>query len=213
MRDSFILYTECVEQIGMLSREQRGDLLTAIYAYETEQLLPEMDTLTAMVFSIIRQKLDRDGEKYDRKCRKNAENINKRWNTNVYDRNEKDTTVYDRINSYGDNEPDPDNDPDCENEDEHEPTAKEKKPTAQKRKAEEYDPNPAVNDAVREFVRHRRALKRPMTDKAVQLFMTRLRKMARSPDEQIELINTAIERGWQTVYEPGKKDTIDWSKV
>lgn len=41
-----------------------------------------------------------------------------------------------------------------------------------------------------------------MTDKAIELFVGKLNKLAPGDnDKQIRLINTAIEHGWQSVYE------------
>ena len=39
-----------------------------------------------------------------------------------------------------------------------------------------------------------------MTDKAIALFVRHLQGMTDNVQDQIDLINTAIERGWQTVY-------------
>ena len=45
-RDSFVLYTEYMEQVNLLSIEQRGVLLTAIFSYAADAELPEMDGIT-----------------------------------------------------------------------------------------------------------------------------------------------------------------------
>lgn len=63
-KSSFVLYTGYIEQIEILSREQRGDLLTAIFYYTSGRELPEMDGMTKMAFSFIKTRLDKDGEKY-----------------------------------------------------------------------------------------------------------------------------------------------------
>lgn len=63
-KSSFVLYTEYIEQIEILSREQRGDLLTAIFYYAAGRELPDMDGMTKMAFSFIRSQLDKDSEKY-----------------------------------------------------------------------------------------------------------------------------------------------------
>ena len=77
-----------------------------------------------------------------------------------------------------------------------------------------YDPDPEVNEAVKQFVRHRRILKKPMTDYAVDRFLAKLRGLSGDPTEQVRLINNAIEHGWQTVYEDKKPEgKIDWSAV
>ncbi len=53
--------------------------------------------------------------------------------------------------------------------------------------------------AIDEFIKHRKQLKKPMTQKAVELFKKELNKFG-SDEERIEAINTAILKGWQTVY-------------
>ena len=63
-KTSFVLYTDYLEQIEMLSREQRGDLITAIFYHVSGMEIPELDGMTNMAFSFIRSRLDRDGEKY-----------------------------------------------------------------------------------------------------------------------------------------------------
>lgn len=65
-----------------------------------------------------------------------------------------------------------------------------------------YADDPRLDDAIKDFIDHRKKLKKPMTDRAIDLFINRLNKITIDPDEQVSLINTAIERGWQTVYEP-----------
>lgn len=65
-----------------------------------------------------------------------------------------------------------------------------------------YAEDPELDQAIRDFIEHRNKLKRPMTDHAVDLLIGKLNKITLDPVEQIALINTAIEHGWQTVYEP-----------
>lgn len=72
-KTSFVLYAEYMEHIELLSREQRGDLLTAIFAYASETDLPEMDGVTKMAFSFIKAQLDRDKEKYKQTVEKRRE--------------------------------------------------------------------------------------------------------------------------------------------
>lgn len=62
-----------------------------------------------------------------------------------------------------------------------------------------------LEEAIANFKDHRKKMRKPMTDKAVELFTARLNKLTTDPRRQIELINTAIERGWQTVYLPDRK--------
>lgn len=65
-KNSFVMYTDYQEQINLLSREQRGDLLTAIIAYAAGNPLPETDGITNMAFSFIKARMDKDNEKYQK---------------------------------------------------------------------------------------------------------------------------------------------------
>lgn len=73
-QDTFILRLDFFPQVKMLSLEQRGQLLTAIFAYSAGEELPDMDQVTRMCFGFIKASLDANAEKYQAKCAKNREN-------------------------------------------------------------------------------------------------------------------------------------------
>ena len=72
-RDSFVLYTEYMEQVNLLSIEQRGVLITAIFSYAADAELPEMDGITKMAFAFIKSRIDKDTEKYAKTIEKRKE--------------------------------------------------------------------------------------------------------------------------------------------
>lgn len=69
-KDSFILYDEYSAHIELLSMEQRGVLLTAIFVYRNGEEPPEMDNAAAMLFSVIKAQFERDNDKYQATCAK-----------------------------------------------------------------------------------------------------------------------------------------------
>lgn len=69
---SFVLYTEYLEHIALLTMEQRGLLFTAILTYVAGYDPPVMDGTTQMAFSFIRSRLDRDGAAYADKIKKRS---------------------------------------------------------------------------------------------------------------------------------------------
>ena len=83
----------------------------------------------------------------------------------------------------------------------------------EKEKEEKTKLDVAIND----FKKHRVKIKKPMTDKAVDLFVKELNKHASTDEEKIELIEIAILKGWQTVYPKennnSNKRTIDTSTL
>ncbi len=60
---SFILYQEYKKNISLLSQNQKGDLLDAIFAYNEGQEI-QLDPIVKMAFSFIKADLDRNNNKY-----------------------------------------------------------------------------------------------------------------------------------------------------
>lgn len=63
-----------------------------------------------------------------------------------------------------------------------------------------YHEDDDLNEAIKEFIKHRKALKKTMTDRAIELFINKLNKLSTDKDVQIAMINEAIEKGWMSVY-------------
>ena len=72
---SFIMYTESWSGIQLLSREQRGDLLTALMAFHgaDDCEMPEMDQATECVFAMLRPRLEANRKKYQETVEKRKE--------------------------------------------------------------------------------------------------------------------------------------------
>jgi DNA-binding transcriptional regulator YhcF (GntR family) len=64
----------------------------------------------------------------------------------------------------------------------------------------QYSDNKELDTAIKDFIEHRKKMRKPMTSKAVDLFIKRLKQLSISEQNQIQMVNTAIERGWMTVY-------------
>ena len=103
MNDSFILYTSDYQLIEGLTDEQLGQLTRALFIYARDGKIIKLEPVVRMAFSFIKDKIDRNQQKYQKKCERNRENIRKRWNksnTNNTKENERipnDTSVYERI--------------------------------------------------------------------------------------------------------------------
>ena len=79
--------------------------------------------------------------------------------------------------------------------------------------ATESESNNVFTAAIKDFKEHRKNLKKPMTEKAVEILKSKLETLApNDTQKQIDLLNTAILNGWQTVY-PDKDKTPDKPKV
>lgn len=131
MNDSFILYTSDYQLIEGLTDEQLGQLTRALFIYARDGEVINLEPVVRMAFVFIKDKIDRNQQKYQKKCERNRENIRKRWNksnTNNTKENERipnDTSVYERIpndttrylyDSDSDSDSDSDNDNDVSKE-------------------------------------------------------------------------------------------------
>lgn len=74
-KKSFIIRLENIEQFNMLTDEQCGKLLKAMCRYvDTGEVETFQDKIVSFAFSFLKGQIDRDTEKYEEMCTKNAEN-------------------------------------------------------------------------------------------------------------------------------------------
>lgn len=73
-RKSFVIYTASKEIVDMLNNEQSGILFKSILEYVTDGEPLEMDGMTKIVFTTIKNYLDKDFETYEAKCESNRIN-------------------------------------------------------------------------------------------------------------------------------------------
>ena len=101
MNDSFILYTSYYAIIEGLTDEQLGQLTRALFIYARDGEVINLEPVVRMAFSFIKDNIDRNADKYQKKCERNRENIRKRWEKkHTEDTTERsDTTEYERIPS------------------------------------------------------------------------------------------------------------------
>lgn len=87
----FIVYGNHEEILDRLTDEEAGKLLKAMTKYFNHGTEPKFDGALEFVWIPIRQQMDANAEKYEAKCQKNKESIQKYWdkvknNTNEYER-------------------------------------------------------------------------------------------------------------------------------
>ncbi len=196
-KDSFILYLEQKQIFEMLTDEEAGQLITAIFEYEDTGQTVTLDRSLQIAFLPIKNVLDRNKEKYEKVVERNKKNIEKRWNKE----DTKNTTGKNGIPKNTKNT-DNDNEHDNDNDNEHDNDKKEKN---KKRKTfdDVFSENHFSNDlenTIKDFIDMRKTIKKPMTTKALELLIRNLKKLTNLEDEQIAILNQSIEHGWQTVY-------------
>ena len=74
LNQSFVLYTNYYDILADLSNEKLGELFRAILEYKTTKKQPVVSVDLLVVFKFIKNQLDIDEEKYNRKRLKSSEN-------------------------------------------------------------------------------------------------------------------------------------------
>ena len=200
-KDSFILYLDQQEIFKMLTDEEAGQLIKAIFEYENTGKIISLEKSLQIAFIPIKSALDRNKEKYNKVVERNKKNIEKRWNKE----NTKNTTGKIGIpkdTKNTDNDSDNEHDSDSEHDNEYDMNKKEK---VKKRKTfddvfSENHFSKELENTIKDFIDMRYTIKKPMTTKALELLIKNLEKLTNLEEEKIAILNQSIEHGWQTVY-------------
>lgn len=81
----FCAYHSYLDSMEELNDTERGRLFTACLIYSKTGEAPQLRGNERFVFPTLKAQIDRDKAVYDSRCKKNSDNIRKRWNTDVYD--------------------------------------------------------------------------------------------------------------------------------
>ena len=81
----FCAYHSYLDSMEELNDTERGRLFTACLIYSKTGEAPQLRGNEKFVFPTLKAQIDRDKATYDSRCKKNSDNIRKRWNTDVYD--------------------------------------------------------------------------------------------------------------------------------
>lgn len=114
MKNSFIMFNNYKDFFDKLTNEEAGELIKAIIDYCNGEEVKELKSVRAdCYFTVIKQHLDSNTEKYEKTVERNKENVSKRWNkqnTTVSSGKNENTK-----NTDNDNDIDSDNDIDNNN--------------------------------------------------------------------------------------------------
>lgn len=73
-RESFILYSSWYDAIKLLTQEQKGELLDAIFNYHISGTTPEQSSTINLAFRFLKPAMDANISKYQAICEKNQQN-------------------------------------------------------------------------------------------------------------------------------------------
>lgn len=205
-KGSFVFYTEYREHLSMLPPEQVGELMFALMDYQETGEVPDLPkgSALAMCFSFIKARMDKDNSKYEEKCERNRSN-GKKGGRPIKEAEISETEANPTEPKKADNDNEYDNDSDNE-EYIHTPTkaracahAEVEKPR-KKSEPVKYSDDPELNDAIAEFVKFRKGIKKPMSDRAITLMMNKLESLSHDKHEQVQILNQSIMQGWTGLY-------------
>lgn len=213
-KKSFVFYTEYREHLEMLPPEQIGELMLALIDYQETGEVPDLPkgSALAMCFSFIKKRMDKDNTKYEEKCERNRSNGKKGGrptNQTVISETEKNPTEPRKADNENEYDSDNEYDNDCDNEEYiHTPekicaNAHTKKAVKSHKKPDPvvYSDVPELDEAIHEFIKFRKGMKKPMNDRAVTLMMNKLETLSHDKYEQVQILNQSIMQGWTGVYE------------
>ena len=193
-KQSFVLYRSWAVYLLALPDQQAAQLIKAICAAETGTDYAIDDPMLEIYFSsVVLPELQKNDERYERKRQNAIESARKR--TQAIESTRKRTQASESVHvsesvSVSDS---------VSVSESVSASEKEKKGAAHSA----YDSDPELNSAIKDFVDQRKKMRKPMTDRAIQLFRNRLDNLSKGDKAlKIQMIDTAIERGWQTVYPP-----------
>lgn len=75
-----------------------------------------------------------------------------------------------------------------------------------------YTTNLELINSLKEFLKMRKSIKKPMTDKAMKLLIIKLDKLGSNDNEKIEILNQSIFYSWQGIF-PLKNKLVEGEEV
>lgn len=206
MKDSFILFTSYAETVQYMTDVEAGKLFKMIFNHELgkdplDGMEDGVDTNTAYVaFTFIRRQLDTMNEKYEQSIEKQREagkkGAEKRWNKN------RDAIANDSTPLGSDRVPIGSDSTQLGSDSlyEYEYVYKKEKPSKEGKKKKAIE-DPVLAEAIKNYERHRKQMKAPLTDRALELAINKLEQMAPGDTAmKIKIIDQSIAMGWKGLF-------------
>lgn len=211
-KDSFVFYKSFYDAIKKIPDEYQLELYNAILSYSLEGLEPsDLSPIAEAMFILIKPNIDSSQKRYEtsvengkRGGRPKQETQDKpNQNPKETQRKPKDNLqeTQDEPNQNLNEDEDEDVDVNVDdNEDDNNEKEKNKKRKTFEDVFKEKSVSNNFKNTLKDFIDMRKTIKKPMTSKALELLINKVRKMSTIEQEQIDILNQSIERGWQTVY-------------
>ena len=184
-----IMYYDVLEQLEDFNDSDFRAIIEAIIKYDKDKIEPNFTGEKKLAFKFIKLSIDRNNEEYAIKCEKNRENIQKRWNKN--NTNEYDCIGTNTNDTYKDKDKDKDID-----------KVKKKKKEKEKTIDDLLKLQPIeLQSNLKDFLKMRKSIKKPMTTRAFELLLKDLDKLANDNETKNKILEQSILHSWQGVFE------------
>lgn len=209
MKDGFIFYQSFFTAIEKLKEDSdRLACYEAICRYGLSGEEPEEDDgITAAIFALIKPQIDANEKR--REAGRKGGKATQEQNASKAQAIESEVKANSSKAQANESKAEPKDK--CKREKENikeKGKEKNKKESADERRDVFETCTPELKAEVLKFVEHRKKLRKPMTEHAIELLINKLNVIGVNDTQRIELLQTAIEHGWQTVYKPDdKKET------
>jgi hypothetical protein len=242
-KKSFIIYCDWETLFDSLNTtEEAGELIKALFAFAKRGEIAEFTGALKMAFAFMSQQIAKDAEKWEDVRRVRAEcgrlgGLRTQANKSLQsDGNQKQANQAIASNANQNKQKQANESKANQNKQKQanqavnvnvnvndnvilkENYTKEKNAQTLEAVINDYTENAELKTAIQAFVKLRKAIKAPLTDRALQLNLNKLNKLADNDDLKIAIIEQSIERGWKGLFplkdeaKDDKKDGYDPSK-
>ena len=216
MKESFVLFTKYYEYAELLTDEQAGILLKAIFKFEMDEEIPEMDTVTKMAFLTIKNQLEITDEKYAqvKAARSEAGKLGGRPKKQTESKkkqkkaNESKPKANESKEKHIDNEyvnvivNDNEIDIDTVNVSKETPTESISEKKTSKKESPVYFPqDELLEKTFQDYITTRKQIKAPMTDRAIELAINKLTELSNGDNNKaVKILERSIMNGWKGLF-------------
>jgi len=187
-KNNFLMYKDFKSSIDILTDEQAGKLIKAVFNYVNGRIEPDFkDGMLKMAFNILKTQLERDLESYKKRVKASQENGKLGGRPPKEDKPNKPT----RLKKTKLVAPKP------RKGDSVSVSDKDSVNGIDKENIKEVS---LLETAIEDFIKFRKKIKNAMTDKAIELLKIELSKLTDNDTDKIAIIEQSILNGWKGVF-------------
>lgn len=205
-RESIVFYRSFYEAIKLQPKKIQADLYNALLEYAFTGEVIEMNNSVKSVFLLIKPQIDANNTRYEnskkggrpKKEKTNASENDTKIKTNGFENNEKTKTDGSENNTENSvlEKPNVNENVNVNVND----NVKKKKDEKESVPPVRYSENDRLDKSIHDYIEHRKKVKSPMTDHAVELMINKLDSWTDNDDEKIKILEQSIFNGWKGIF-------------